>query len=134
MASLIDIEGIGGKNADKLANVGVRTTEKLLEVAASKSGRKNLSDQIGVSEAKLLEWVNRADLFRVKGIGEEFSDLLENAGVDSPSELANRNAENLYEKLVEINTKKNLVNRVPSAGEIQKMIDDAKTLKKLVTH
>lgn len=134
MTSIIDIEGIGPVYKEKLAEAGVKTTEKLLEVAGAKSGREELAATIGVSEATVLEWVNRADLMRINGVGEEFSDLLEAAGVDSPLELAQRNAENLYEKLVEVNDAKNLVNRVPSAVELAKMIDDASSLPKVVTH
>ncbi len=134
MTSIIDIEGIGPVYKEKLAEAGVKTTEKLLEVAGAKSGREELAATIGVSEATVLEWVNRADLMRINGVGEEFSDLLEAAGVDSPMELAQRNAENLYEKLVEVNDAKNLVNRVPSAVELAKMIDDASSLPKVVTH
>lgn len=134
MTSIVDIEGIGPKFVEKLASAGVRTTEMLLEVAADKAGRVQLAKEIGVGESKVLEWVNRADLFRIKGVGEEFSDLLEAAGVDSPTELAHRNAANLHEKLTEINNSKNLVRRVPSESEVQKMIDDAKTLDKVVTH
>lgn len=134
MTRIVDIEGVGATYASKLADAGVTTTEKLLDVAGSKAGRANLAGMIGVSESLVLEWVNRADLFRVNGVGEEFSDLLEAAGVDSPAELAQRNAENLHEKLVEINAAENLVNRVPSVSEIQRMIDDAATLEKVVTH
>ena len=134
MTSIIDIERIGPVHTEKLAEAGVKTTEKLLEVAGAKSGREELAATIGVSEATVLEWVNRADLMRINGVGEEFSDLLEAAGVDSPMELAQRNAENLYEKLVEVNDAKNLVNRVPSAVELAKMIDDASSLPKVVTH
>lgn len=134
MTSIIDIEGIGPVYKEKLAEAGVKTTERLLEVAGAKSGREELAATIGVSEATVLEWVNRADLMRINGVGEEFSDLLEAAGVDSPLELAQRNAENLYEKLVEVNDAKNLVNRVPSAVELAKMIDDASSLPKVVTH
>ncbi len=82
MTSIVDIEGIGAKWADKLAEAGIRTTEKLLEVAGPKAGRVALASQVGASEATVLEWVNRADLMRIKGVGEEYSDLLEAVGVE----------------------------------------------------
>jgi predicted flap endonuclease-1-like 5' DNA nuclease len=134
MTSIIDIEGIGPKYAEKLAEVGIRTTEKLLEVAAGKKGRVALAEDISVSEKLVLEWVNRADLMRIPGVGEEFSDLLEAAGVDSPTELATRNAENLAAKLEELNEAKHLVRRVPTADQVQTFIDEAKKLDKVVTH
>ena len=96
MASISSIEGIGPKFSEKLAEAGVKTTEKLLEAGASKSGRKKLAEASGIDEKKILRWVNMADLFRIKGVGEEFSDLLEAAGVDTVKELRNRNAENLH--------------------------------------
>lgn len=134
MTSIIDIEGIGPKYAEKLAEAGIRTTEKLLEVAAGKKGRVALAEDISVSEKLVLEWVNRADLMRIPGVGEEFSDLLEAAGVDSPTELATRNAENLAAKLEELNEAKHLVRRVPTADQVQTFIDEAKKLDKVVTH
>lgn len=134
MSSIVDIEGIGPKFAEKLAAAGIKTTEKLLDVAASKKGRVELATSTGISESSILEWVNRADLFRIKGVGEEFSDLLEAAGVDSVPELAARRADNLYAKLVEINDQKKLVRQLPSEAQVQKFIDEAKTLPKVVTH
>ena len=134
MANIVDIEGIGPSYVAKLADASVKTTEKLLDLAAGKTGRRILSEKTGINEALLLEWVNRADLFRLKGVGEEYSDLLEAAGVDSPAELAHRNADNLHAALVELNDSKKLVHRVPSLSELKKFIDEAKVLPKIVTH
>lgn len=134
MASIIDIEGIGPVYKEKLAGADIKTTEKLLEIAGLKTGRAKLAEEIGVSEATVLEWVNRADLMRVKGVGEEYSDLLEAAGVDSPSELAQRNVANLTAAMEAYNQEHNIVRRAPSEKEVQGWVDDAKTLEKVVTH
>jgi predicted flap endonuclease-1-like 5' DNA nuclease len=134
MANIREIEGIGDVYGEKLEGAGVKTVEGLLEKGGPKSGREELSEATGISEKMLLEWVNRADLMRVKGVGSEYSDLLEAAGVDSPLELARRNAENLAEKFQEVNAEKNLVRSVPSATVVQGWIDHAKTLEKAVTH
>ena len=134
MANIEEIEGIGGTYGAKLAEAGVKTTEGLLAAAGSKKGREELSGKTGISETHLLEWVNRADLMRVKGVGSEYSDLLEAAGVDSPAELAQRNAANLTAKMAEINEAKNLVRRVPTESEVEGWIESAKTLDKVVTH
>lgn len=131
MTNIIDIEGIGPKWKEKLAEAGVKTTEKLLEVAGPKAGRVKLAEEVGASETMVLEWVNRADLMRVKGVGEEYSDLLEASGVDSPTELAHRNAANLVAAMAE---HEKLVRRLPTESEVQGWIDDAKTLEKVVTH
>lgn len=134
MTKIIDIEGIGPKFAEMLEAAGVKTTESLLEVAGSAKGRKDLSAKANIDEHKILEWVNRADLIRVKGIGSEFSDLLEAAGVDTVKELATRRADNLHAKLLEVNEAKKLVRRTPTAGEVEAWIADAKTLPQAVTH
>lgn len=131
MTSIVDIEGIGARWADKLAEAGVRTTEKLLEVAGPKAGRAVLADQVGASDATVLEWVNRADLMRIKGVGEEYSDLLEATGVDSPVELAQRNAANL---VAAMQPHARLVRRLPTESEVRGWIDEANTLEKVVTH
>ncbi len=132
--TITDIEGIGEVQAQKLSDTGITTVEGLLENAGSATGRKSLADKIGVSESMLLEWVNRADLYRIKGVGSEFSDLLEAVGVDSVPELAQRNAENLHKALEELNAEKNLVRSLPSVGQIEDYIEQAKSMDKVVTH
>ena len=134
MASIDAIEGIGHKSATKLRKARVRTTEALLKQGANKRGRKQLADKTGLSEKQILEWVNRADLMRIKGVGEEYSDLLEASGVDTVKELRRRNAANLLTAMVEINRKKNLVRRLPTETMVQRWVDHAKDLEPLVTH
>lgn len=131
---VIDIEGVGAAYAEKLAASGIVTTEQLLEKCAAPAGRKALAEETGISEKVVLRWTNHADLFRVKGVGPQFAELLEAAGVDTVKELAHRNAENLAAKIVEVNAEKNLVNRVPVASEIQKMVDCAKELPGVLTY
>lgn len=134
MAKIIEIEGIGPAYAEKLTAAGVTTTDNLLTLGATGAGRKDLAAQTGIDEAVLLEWVNHCDLDRIKGVAWEFADLLEEAGVDSVPELAQRNAENLYQKLVEVNEAKNLVRRLPSQEQVAAFIAEAKTLPRLVHH
>lgn len=134
MANIVEIEGIGATYAEKLTAAGIKTEEDLLQAGGSAAGRKDIAEKTGVSEAKVLEWVNRADLSRVKGIGSEYADLLEAAGVDSVPELAQRNAANLYAKMKEINDSKNLVRQVPSESGVANWIEEAGKLDKIVTH
>lgn len=134
MTSLISIEGIGEKYATKLKMVGISTTEALLERGRTPQGRQELSEKTGISEKLILEWVNLADLFRIKGIGEEYSDLLEEAGVDTVVELAQRNADNLYRSLLAANQEKKLVRRMPTLEQIKTWIDQAKKLPRIVTY
>jgi predicted flap endonuclease-1-like 5' DNA nuclease len=134
MPRLERIEGIGDVYAGKLAKVGVSTTQGLLEAGASPKGRKDLAEKTGISEKLILEWVNLADLFRISGVGEEYSDLLEEAGVDTVIELAQRNAANLYAKLKEVNAEKSLVRRLPSEGQIADWVKQASALDRKVTY
>ncbi len=134
MTSILAIEGIGPKNAEKLARVGVRSTEALLERGGKAKDRKLLAAEAGIGDAQILEWVNRADLFRIRGVGGQFSDLLEKAGVDTVVELARRKAENLHADMVEVNTAKNLVNRLPSVGMVKDWIKAAKSLPRAVEY
>lgn len=134
MATITDIEGIGEVYAVKLRTVGVRTTEALLERGGTPKGRKGLAEMTGFSEQTILEWVNRADLFRVRGIGSQYSDLLEAAGVDTVRELAVRKAESLLENLTKVNTEKNKVNKLPTLSQVKSWIQIAKTLPKGVKY
>ena len=127
---LIDIEGVGAAYAEKLAAAGLVTTKQLLEKCAAPAGRKALEEESGISGKLILKWCNHADLFRVKGIGPQFAELLEAAGVDTVKELAQRKAENL----LEVNEEKKLVRRVPVAKEVQKMVDIAKELPGVLTY
>ena len=134
MTKPLEVEGIGAANAQRLENIGVASIEQLLRDGASPAGRRRLATESGIDERKLLEWVNHADLMRINGVGSEYSDLLEAAGVDSIPELANRNAENLHAKMAEVNAAKKLVRREPSLPETQRWIAEAKTLDRIVTH
>jgi len=134
MARIIDIEGIGSVYAEKLAAAGITTTEALLKAGASPKGREALEEETGISHKLILEWVNLADLFRIKGVGEEYSDLLEEAGVDTVPELAQRNAENLYAKLQEVNAAKELVRRLPAQSQVANWVEQAKSLDRMVTY
>ena len=131
---IIDIEGIGENFASKLMAENIDTVEQLLDRCAAPAGRKELADKTGISEKLILRWTNHADLFRVDGIGPQFAELLEAAGVDTVKELRHRVAANLAAKLLEVNEEKNLTNRVPVEKEIQKMIDQAKELEPRVTY
>jgi len=134
MTRLMEIEGVGTSYSHKLEDAGIRSTEQLLESCATPGARKALAAQAGISESLLLKWVNRADLFRIKGIGQEYSDLLEAAGVDTVPELAQRNASNLHVLLTEINGRRRLVRRMPSEDEIKDWIAQAKTLPRMINY
>ena len=134
MSKLSSIEGIGKAYSEKLEEIGVYSVEQLLKLAGSRKGRKDIAEKANVSEKLLLNWVNRADLCRIKGIGTQYADLLESAGVDSVPELAARNPENLLLKLQEVNDKKNLVRAMPYLKQVEKWVSRAKGLPKAVTH
>ena len=129
-----EIEGIGPVYGQKLRAAGVTTTEKLLEKCAGRSGRAALAKETGIDEKFILKWTNHADLFRISGVGPEFSELLEAAGVDTVKELRNRNAENLHAKMQEVNEVKKLVRRVPSLGQLAKMIEEAGKMEPKMTY
>lgn len=126
---IVEIEGIGDVYAQKLEAAGIKTTEDLLENAATPKQRKDLAEKTEISEKLILKWANHADLFRIKGVAGQFAELLEAAGVDTVKELRHRVAANLQPKMVEVNEAKNLCNRVPSVKEIEKMIAQAKELE-----
>lgn len=134
MTKIVDIEGIGEKYGQKMMDAGVRTVEALLKQGATKKGRKELAEKTGFSESQLLSWVNFADMYRIKGIGSEYSQLLEIAGVDSVPELAQRKPENLLKKMDEVNTDKKLVRQLPSLKMVETWVMQAKSLPKVVTH
>jgi len=134
MTRIAEIEGIGDVYAAKLSESGITSVEALLAAAGPADGRKALAEKTGISPALLLEWVNHADLFRIKGIGEEYSDLLEEAGVDTVVELAQRNPHNLHAKLAEVNRAKQLVRQLPSQAQVSDWVAQAKTLSRAVSY
>lgn len=134
MAKLETIEGIGGAYAQKLRQAGIATVETLLEKGATPKGREEIAETTGISEKLVLRWVNHADLFRIKGIGEEYADLLEAAGVDTVVELAQRNPENLYQKMASTNAEKKLVRKMPTQAQVGDWIAQAKALPRKVTY
>ncbi|SFG22399.1 DUF4332 domain-containing protein [Prevotella sp. KH2C16] len=131
---IIEVEGIGEVYSKKLVEAGINTIEDLLEAGKTPAGRKALEEKTEISGKLILTWTNHADLMRIDGVGPQFSELLEAAGVDTVKELKHRVAENLQAKLEEVNAEKNLVNRVPSVKEVQKMIDQAKELPSVMEY
>lgn len=131
---IIDIEGIGPVFSEKLKAVGITTTAALLEAAASPKGRQDLATKTGLEAARILKWANMADLMRIKGVGEEYSELLEAAGVDTVKELKTRNPAHLHKAMAEVNEKKKLVRALPAESAVEKWVAEAKTLPAVLTY
>jgi predicted flap endonuclease-1-like 5' DNA nuclease len=130
-----EVEGIGAAYAAKLGGVGINTTDDLIMAAASAAGREKVAGMTGITAGQLLEWVNHVDLMRIEGVGPEYADLLEAAGVDSPAELAQRNAANLAQTFQEIDAARpNWVRRVPSEATVAGWIASAAEMEKVVSH
>jgi len=130
----MEIEGIGPAYAEKLESAGMHNSNDLLEHGKTPQGRKDLVEKTGISSKLILEWINLCDLIRIKGIGEEYSDLLEEAGVDTVVELSNRNADNLQKKMQEVNEEKNLVRKTPTIDQVTDWIEEAKTLPRVIEY
>jgi predicted flap endonuclease-1-like 5' DNA nuclease len=134
VTKLSDIEGIGAAYSDKLTEAGIGSLEKLLEICCEKKARKETAEKTGISEKLILNWVNRADLARIKGVSTQYADLLECAGVDTVPELAQRNAANLQAKMAEVNEEKNLVRQVPSESQVESWVAQAKELPRVINY
>ena len=134
MTELLKIEGIGEKYADKFKTIMVTTVEELLEKGATPKGRDEMSETTGISGHLILKWVNHADLFRIKGIGEEYADLLEASGVDTVPELAQRSPENLHARLIQENDKRKLVRQVPGLSQVKSWVEQAQNLPRVISY
>jgi uncharacterized membrane protein len=128
------IEGVGSAYSQKLSEAGITTVEALLDKGATPQGRKELADTTGISEKLILRWVNMADLFRIKGVGQEYAELLEAAGVDTVPELAQRAPANLLAKMETANEQKKLVRRLPVLSQVESWVEQAKSLPRVITH
>lgn len=134
MTKLVSVEGIGETYAAKLAEAEVTTIEQLLAIGVKPSGRKKLAEKTGISGKLILKWLNRADLSRIKGISTQYADLLEASGVDTVPELAQRNADNLYTKMVDVNEVKALVRQLPSLTSVKNWVAQAKQLPRVIEY
>ncbi len=128
------IEGIGPKFAEVLNKAGIKNTKQLLDQAAAKKGRKDLAEKTGLDEQKILKWANMCDLMRIKGVAEEYSELLEAAGVDTVKELAQRKPENLWKAIIDANAKSKLVRQTPGLPQVESWVSQAKTLPPTMTY
>ncbi len=134
MARLQRVEGIGETYAKKLEEAGITTTESLLEKGATPKGREEMAKMTKIPASQILKWVNHVDLFRVKGIGAQYAELLEAAGVDTVPELAQRKPDNLLQKMIEVNEKTKKVRQLPSINRVKEWIEQAKKLPRVVTY
>lgn len=133
--NVVDMEGVGPAYAEKLVAAGCRTTDDLLAKGGTRAGRQQLAEATGLSTERILEWVNRADLYRIKGVGSEYSDLLETAGVDTVAELAHRNAANLVAAFAKtVQERPGIVRRTPTESEVAGWIEQAKSLPRAVEY
>jgi predicted flap endonuclease-1-like 5' DNA nuclease len=132
--NVADVEGIGPLYAAKLESAGVKTTDDLLQRGATQKGREELEAASGIGRVLILKWVNRVDLYRIDGVGSEYSDLLEVAGVDTIPELSYRNAANLTQTMAEANAARNLVRRLPTLEMVTDWIEQAKKLPRVVEY
>jgi predicted flap endonuclease-1-like 5' DNA nuclease len=128
------IEGIGPVHAGKLAVAGIRNTRGLLEKCATAGGRKAVAEATGLDESQLLAWANMADLMRISGVGEEYSELLEAAGVDTVKELRHRRADHLSAKMAEVNAARRLTRQLPSERQVASWVEQAKSLDPMISH
>jgi len=134
MTAIIKIEGVGDVYAAKLQEAGVNSVEAMLKVCATPQGRKDLAETTDISDKLILEWANRADLARIKGVSTQYSDLLEAAGVDTIPELARRNPQNLYQAMVSTNEIKSLVRKLPTEKQVAGWVDQAKALPRALEY
>ncbi|NLV50317.1 MAG: DUF4332 domain-containing protein [Clostridiales bacterium] len=134
MAKLSIVEGIGETYEAKLKAAGVKSLEAMLAACATKKGRTELAEKADVSEKLILKWANHADLMRIKGIGGEYSELLEAAGVDTVPELSKRKAENLFKKMQETNDLKSLVRKLPTEAQVADWIKQAAALPRILQY
>ena len=134
MANITEIKGMDDQSADKLAAAGLTSVETFLTACADKKDRKDLADKTSINEKDILNWANRADLSRIKGVSTQYGDLLECAGVDTVPELAQRNAENLQAKMTEVNEDKNLVQKLPTSAQVQDWVSQAKDLPRAINY
>ena len=129
-----DIEGIGPANGEKLAGASIKDTDTLLRLCAGRQGRKEIAGKVDISEKHLLKWANLADLMRISGIGPQYSELLEAAGVDTVEELRHRNAENLAAKMKQVQQEKRLTRTAPGVSTVSRWVARAKQLEPIVSH
>jgi predicted flap endonuclease-1-like 5' DNA nuclease len=134
MSKIEEIEGVGPAYAEKLATAGIKSVADMLEKCATRKGRTAVAEATGISDKLILKWANHADLMRIDGVGPEFAELLEAAGVDTVKELRNRNAENLANAMAAKNEEKKLTRVTPSAERVAKWVAEAKTLDPIMTY
>jgi predicted flap endonuclease-1-like 5' DNA nuclease len=134
MTDIVEIEGVGEAYSGKLRTAGIPSVEELLQRGATPKGRDEIAQTTGISGQLILQWVNHADLFRIKGVAGEYSELLEAAGVDTVVELAQRNAANLYQSLTDTNSSKQLVRQLPTAAQVADWVEQAKSLPRQVSY
>jgi predicted flap endonuclease-1-like 5' DNA nuclease len=132
--TLLSFEGISVAQVNRLAKAGIRSLQALFKRGATSKGRREIANQSGIDERAILDWVSRADMLRVRGIGHTYAELLEQAGVDTPVELAHRAPQNLYQRLIQVNREKNLLRRTPSLKQVEDWVHTARNLPRVVEY
>lgn len=131
---ITDIEGIDRDVAATLKSVGIRSTGRLLEAAKNPKGRKVLAAKTGLDQKRILYWANTADRMRIKGMGREYAELMQAAGVNTVKELKYRNPARLARAMAEANKKRKFVRLLPSEKVVVRWIDHAKKLQLKISY
>ncbi|MGD2144816.1 MAG: DUF4332 domain-containing protein [Anaerolineae bacterium] len=133
MAEVTEIGGIGQVYAQRLAEARIGTTQVLLKRGATSEGREKIAKKAGVSARRVLTWVNKADLMRIKGVGKEYANLLDAAAVHTVKQLAQQRPDRVTEKLLTVNEERYLVQRVPGQETVEEWIKAARHLPPILS-
>ena len=128
-----DMMGVGPVYGEKLREAGVTNTKRLLEETSTRYKRKQLAEETGIPYKRVLAWAQKVALMKISGIGPRQSNLLAAVGIESVTELARRDEENLFERVGVANAfKPHFVDGNPSLATVTRWIKEAKQVAKQV--
>lgn len=132
--SLKQMLGIDPKFIEKLAKIGIKTANQMIEAGKTKSQRLSLAKKVDIPYDDILELVKLSDLSRVGYVRTKFTRLFYNAGIDTPAELSKWDVKKLRSYLNDYIEKSGWEGIAPYPSDLSNYIEDAKGLSQIIEY
>ena len=116
----------------KLAAVGIKNVEQMLDKGRTKKQREQLSQQLAIPEDVILELVKLSDITRLGYVKKKLSRLYYDAGLDSPAKIAEFEPQQLHAFFVKYIEESGWDGMVPNPKDLVHNIKSARKLSKIV--
>lgn len=132
--ALKDFQGINPEYVKKLASSGIRNINQMLKAGKTQKDRQELSQETGIPQVSILEFVKLSDLARIPGVKSIRARLYHDAGIDTVEKIAELTPEELRLRVTEYIERTGFNGTATLPAEAHYTVKKAKELPKIVEY